>query len=175
MLTSLTGKREIIIHEAPRSEAKTCKDPISVVDSRQLAFLDPTGARAKLFDKTNKDRARVGDILLTTFKSGEQASGVILSIKGSAPHTSVLLRNNLTGVGMEMSVKVHSPLVQSMEVAQRTTKRKRRARIYYLRKPEHDVGSVQKVVDQYVRQRAMLTGGKPVHHRSRPGQRKGGR
>ncbi len=95
-LTDSTGKREIKIHEAPRSEARTCKDPISVVDRRQLATLDPTGARAKLFDKTNNDRARVGDVLLTTFKSGEQASGVILSIKGSAPHTSVLLRNNLT-------------------------------------------------------------------------------
>ena len=98
-------------------------------------------------------------------------SGVILSIKGSGgPHTSVLLRNNLTGIGMEMQVKVHSPLVQSMEIAQRGPKRKRRARIYYLRKPEHDLGSVQKVVDQYIRQRALLTGGWPSSRvgRSRP-------
>jgi ribosomal protein L19 len=165
-----SGRREIIIHESPRSEAETCKEPISVVDKSQLALLDPTGARSKLFDKTNKDRAKVGDILLATFASGEPVSGVILSIKGSGPHTSVLLRNNLTGVGMEMQVKVHSPLVQSMEIAQRAPKRKRRARIYYLRKPEHDMGSVQKVVDQYLRQRAMLTGGKPGSHfgRSRP-------
>ncbi|OCT45841.1 mitochondrial 54S ribosomal protein IMG1 [Cladophialophora carrionii] len=164
------GKREIVIHKSPRSEAETCKEPISVVDKSQLALLDPTGARAKLFDKTNKDRAKVGDILLATFTSGEPVSGVILSIKGSGPHTSVLLRNDLTGVGMEMQVKVHSPLVQSMEIAQRAPKRKRRARIYYLRKPEHDIGSVQKVVDQYLRQRAMLTGGKPGSQfgRSRP-------
>ncbi|EXJ60771.1 hypothetical protein A1O7_04924 [Cladophialophora yegresii CBS 114405] len=164
------GKREIVIHKSPRSEAETCKEPISVVDKSQLALLDPTGARTKLFDKTNKDRVKVGDILLATFASGEPVSGVILSIKGSGPHTSVLLRNNLTGVGMEMQVKVHSPLVQSMEIAQRAPKRKRRARIYYLRKPEHDIGSVQKVVDQYLRQRAMLTGGKPGSQfgRSRP-------
>ncbi|KAJ9617053.1 hypothetical protein H2200_000774 [Cladophialophora chaetospira] len=170
------GKREIVIHEAPRSEAETCKDPISVVDNSQLALLDPTGARAKLFDKTNKDRAKVGDVLLATFTSGEPVSGVILSIKGSGgPHTSVLLRNNLTGIGMEMQVKVHSPLVQSMEIAQRAPKRKRRARIYYLRKPEHDVGSVQKVVDQYLRQRAMLTGGKPGSQLGRFRSKKGKR
>ncbi|OQV06464.1 hypothetical protein CLAIMM_11026 [Cladophialophora immunda] len=169
------GKREIVIHRSPRSETETCKDPIAIVDSRQLALLDPTGARAKLFDKTNKDRAKVGDILLATFTSGEPVSGVILSIKGSGPHTSVLLRNQLTGIGMEMQIKVHSPLVQSMEIAQRAPKRKRRARIYYLRKPEHDIGSVQKVVDQYLRQRAMLTGGRPSSQLGRSRPKKGKR
>lgn len=59
-----------------------------------------------------------------------------------------------------MSIKVHSPLVQSMEVAQRSTKRRKRGRLYFLRKPEHDIGSVQKIVDQYLRERAMLTGRK---------------
>lgn len=133
---------------------------MSVVDKQQLAILDPTGARARLFDPSNDDRARVGDILLATFKSGEPFSGVIMSIKGSAPHTSVLLRNHLTRIGTEMSIKVYSPLVQSMEVAQKAAKRKRRARLYYLRKPKHDVGSVQKVVDQYLRQKAILQGGR---------------
>lgn len=61
---------------------------------------------------------------------------------------------------MEMDVKVFSPLVQSMEVAQKAVKRPRRARLYYMRKPKHDRGSVQKIVDQYLRQRAALTGGK---------------
>lgn len=129
-----------------------------------------------MFHKTNKDRAKVGDVLLATFTSGESVSGVILSIKGSGgPHTSILLRNNLTGIGLEMQVKVHSPLVKSMEIAQRAPKRKRRARLYYLRKPEHDVGSVQKVVDQYVRQRALLTGGKSGSRLGRPGPKKGKR
>ena len=58
-----------------------------------------------------------------------------------------------------MEIKIYSPLVQSMEVVQRTAKRKRRARLYYLRQPKHDVGSVQKVVDQYLRQKQLLMGG----------------
>jgi len=63
-------------------------------------------------------------------------------------------------VGTEMQIKVFSPLVRSMEIAQKTPKRKKRARLYYLRKPKHDVGSVQKVIDQYLRRRTILAGGK---------------
>lgn len=148
-----------MIYKPPVSAAKTCKDPVALIEQQQLSLLDPTGARSRLFSKTNPDRAKVGDILYTTFKSGEPFAGVILSIKGSGPHASVLLRNHLTKIAVEMSIKIYSPLVQSMEIAQRSPKRKRRARIYYMRKPEHDLGSVQKVVDQYLRQRALLTGG----------------
>lgn len=98
--------------------------------------------------------------MLATFQGGEPFSGVIISIKGSGPHKAVLLRNHLTAVGMEMSIKVYSPGVQSMEIVQRAPKRARRAKLTYLRKPSHDVGSVQKVVDQYLRERAMLSGKK---------------
>jgi ribosomal protein L19 len=113
-----------------------------------------------LFDSNNKDRAKPGDILLTTFRSGEPFSGVIMSIKGSGPHRAVLLRNHLTAVGTEMSIKVYSPTVQSMEIVQRATRRARRAKLTYLRKPKHDIGSVQRVVDQYLRERAALSGKK---------------
>jgi large subunit ribosomal protein L19 len=125
-----------------------------------MALLDPTGARKRLFDYKNPEGVKVGDILLTTFKSGEPFSGVVMSIKQRGVDTSVLLRNHLTRIGMEMQVKIFSPLVQSMEVAQKTLKRKRRARLYYLRKPEHDIGSVEKIVALYLRERALLTGGK---------------
>jgi large subunit ribosomal protein L19 len=155
-----TGKQKIIVHKRLPSAAAACKDPIAVVQASQMSLLDPTGARTRLFDPLNRDGAKVGDILLATFKTGEPFSGVIMSIKLRGVDTSVLLRNHLTRIGTEMSIKVYSPLVQSMEVAQKAVKRKRRARLYYLRKPKHDVGSVQKVVDQYLRQRALLTGGK---------------
>ena len=125
-----------------------------------------------MFDRKTPDSAKVGDILVTTFKTGEPFSGIILSIRDRGIHTSVLLRNHLTRIGAEMSVKVFSPLVQSMEVAQRAPKRKRRRRIFYMRQPRHDIGSVQKTVDQYLRQRAALTGGKLA---SQYGMRRGKR
>ena len=67
------------------------------------------------------------------FKNGDPFSGVCLSLRLRGVDTSFLLRNQLTRVGVEMSVKVFSPEVQSVEIVQRSEKRKRRARLYYLR------------------------------------------
>jgi ribosomal protein L19 len=148
------------VHPPPPSEVEQCKEPIKLIDAQQLARLDPTGARQRMFDRTNRDRPQPGDILHVTFKAGEPFSGVIMWIKGSGPHKSVMLRSQLTGVGMEMSIKIHSPEVQSMEIVKRAAKRARRNKLTYLRKPEHDQGSVQRTVDQYLRERAQLMGKK---------------
>ena len=152
-------KRKITIHEGPPSEKLACVEPIKHVDEAQMKLLDPTGARARLFDPKNPDGAKAGDILTVTFKTGEPFSGVALSVKWRGPHTSVLLRNQVTRIGTEMLCKVFSPAVQSMEIAQKATKRPRRARLYYLRKPKHDIGSVGKIVDEHQRRKAQLLGG----------------
>ena len=48
--------------------------------------------------------------------------------------TGILLRNQLTRVGVEMWVKIYSPTVVGIEVVQRRVgKRRGRARWYYLR------------------------------------------
>ena len=52
-----------------------------------------------------------------------------------------------------MWFKIYSPNVEGIEVVQRKEKRARRAKLYYLRQPRHDVGSVDGVVKQYLRQR----------------------
>lgn len=53
-----------------------------------------------------------------------------------------------------MWFKVYSPNVEGIEVVQRKERRARRARLYYMRQPKHDVGSVDNIVRQYQRQRA---------------------
>ncbi|RMZ76585.1 hypothetical protein DV737_g4763, partial [Chaetothyriales sp. CBS 132003] len=156
-------QREIVVHKPPASEREACKEPIKLVDGQQLSRLDPTGARSKLFDPANEHRAKPGDILLATFTSGEPFAGIVVAVKGSGPHKSVLLRNHLTRIGTEMLIKIHSPLVQSIEIAKRGTKRRKRARLYYLRQPKHDIGSVQGIVDQYLRERRALTGKQHAH------------
>lgn len=128
------------------------------VGNAQMPVLDPSGSRKRLFERENREGAKAGDILHVTFKFGEAFSGVILSVKQRGIDTSVLLRNHLTRVATEMQIKIFSPTVQSMEIVQKALKRKRRARLYYLRDPKHDVGSVDNVVAQYLRRRAVLTG-----------------
>lgn len=58
-----------------------------------------------------------------------------------------------------MWVKVFSPNVKGIEVVKRAEKRARRARLFYMRKPEHDRGSVERVVEQYLLQRRLVRSG----------------
>lgn len=57
-----------------------------------------------------------------------------------------------------MWYKIYSPSVEGIEVVQRKAKRARRARLTYMRKPKHDMGSVQNIVLQYQRSRGALRG-----------------
>lgn len=111
-----------------------CKDPVAAVSGRQMAMLDPTGERKALFDYRRSARSvKPGDIVRVTFKSGDPFSGVCLAIRLRGVDTSFLLRNQLTRVGVEMWIKAYSPNVEGVEIVQRTEKRKRRARLYYMR------------------------------------------
>ncbi|KAL1981916.1 hypothetical protein VTN96DRAFT_2045 [Rasamsonia emersonii] len=152
-------KKKLKIYPPPPSAAKICKDPVAAVEQSQMAVLDPTGERKALFDyRRNPRSVKPGDILRVTFKSGDPFSGVCLSIRLRGIDTAFLLRNHLTRVGVEMWIKVFSPNVESVEIVQRTEKRKRRARLYYMRQPKHDIGSVDNIVRNYLKQKSALTG-----------------
>ena len=58
-----------------------------------------------------------------------------------------------------MWVKIFSPVVRGIEVVKRAEKRARRARLYYMRKEKHDRGSVEGVVEEYLRQRRLVRSG----------------
>ncbi|KAF2841309.1 hypothetical protein M501DRAFT_1055447 [Patellaria atrata CBS 101060] len=141
---------------SPPSAHNICPTPLATITASQLSVLDPTGARTRLFAKTNPDAAKVGDVLLVRFRSGDPFAGVCLNIRRRGVDTAVLLRGNLTRVGVEMWVKVYSPNVEGVEVVQRRERRARRARLYYLRQPKHDIGSVENLVRQYNRRKAIL-------------------
>lgn len=122
------------IYPPPPTATVKCKDPVATVSENQLAALDPTGERRALFDYRRSRRSvKVGDIIRVTFKNGDPFAGVCLSIRLRGVDTACLLRNAFTKVGVEMWVKVFSPNVEGVEIVQRTEKRKRRARLYYMR------------------------------------------
>ena len=148
--------KKIPIYPQPPCPSRQCKDAIAALTKSQISLLDANGARTRLFTKENPDRAQVGDILLVRMKSGDPFAGVCLNIRRTGIDTAILLRNHLTRVGVEMWYKIYSPNVDGIEVVQRKEKRAKRARLYYMRKPRHDVGSVDNIVRQYQRQRAML-------------------
>lgn len=57
-----------------------------------------------------------------------------------------------------MWYKIYSPNVEGIEVVQRREKRARRARLTYMRKPKHDMGSVQNIVLAYTRSKGVMKG-----------------
>lgn len=144
------------VYPAKAPITKTCPDPVALVSNSQITKHDPSGARTRLFSRTNPECARVGDILLVRQRTGEPFAGVCINIRRRGVDTAILLRGQLTRVGVEMWFKVYSPLVEGIEVVQRAAKRARRARLTYMRKPKHDRGSVENVVRIYMRQKAAL-------------------
>jgi large subunit ribosomal protein L19 len=146
--------RRMKVIAPPPSVAALYREPIKALTDDQLRILDPTGARTALFSKTNPEAAKVGDILLVRLKTGDPFAGVCINIRRRGVDTGILLRNELTRVGVEMWYKIYSPNVEGIEVVQRKEKRARRARLTYMRKPKHDMGSVQGIVMQYQRSRA---------------------
>ncbi|CAD6452441.1 f1058cfe-ca47-4212-8be1-c39d71e98efe [Sclerotinia trifoliorum] len=162
--------RKIKTYPPPSSPAQKYKEPIKNLHAEQIAVLDPTGARTNLFSKTNPEAARVGDILLVRLKTGDPFAGVCINIRRRGVETGILLRNELTRVGVEMWYKIYSPNVEGIEVVQRKAKRARRARLTYMRKPKHDMGSVQNIVLQYQRTRGVL--GRPEGERRQTSKKK---
>lgn len=167
--------KEIPVFRAPPSARFACKDPVAVVNASQIATLDPTGKRSKLFSPRNPDAVKVGDVLLVRHKNGDPFAGVLISIRRRGVDSAILMRNTLTRVGVEMWYKIYSPNVKGIEVVQRRRKRARRARLTYMRYefivrvvaifnsqlilyrlPKHDLGSVENIVQRYVQERAAL-------------------
>ncbi|KAL2050860.1 hypothetical protein ABVK25_008921 [Lepraria finkii] len=145
----------------PPTPSARNKFPTPLIDwtAQHLKDIDPTGSRTRLFAKDNKDAPQPGDILLVTFKTGDPFSGVCLSIRRRGVDTGILLRNRLMMTGVEMWVKIYSPNVTAIEVVKRAEKRARRARLYYMRKPKHDRGSVEGEVEEYLKRRRLIRSG----------------
>ncbi|MCJ1287632.1 hypothetical protein MMC26_006984 [Xylographa opegraphella] len=178
--------KKIKTYPPPPSTHAKCPEPLATFTASQISLLDPRGSRTRLFSKTNPDSARVGDILLVRFKSGDPFAGVCINIRRRGVDTSILLRAQLTRIGTELWVKVYSPTVVGIEVVQRAERRARRARLYYMRyanatvgypadmiirersskrqaanmmvsrKPKHDRGNLSGTVDAYMRTRNLL-------------------
>ncbi|KAJ9154939.1 hypothetical protein NKR23_g2171 [Pleurostoma richardsiae] len=130
------------------------KDPLAAYHAEQIRKMDPTGARTRLFSKANPDSARVGDVLMvTTRRAAEPFSGVCISVRRRGIETAILLRGQLTKVGVEMWFKVYSRNVVGIEIIKRKEKRARRARLTFMRKPKHDMGSVDHLVQAWRRSR----------------------
>lgn len=131
-------------------------NPMPVLRQQQIEALDPTGARTRLFSKAHADSAKVGDVLMVTTKAGEPFAGAFLQIRRRGADTAILLRGQLMKLSVEMWFKIYSPTVTAIDIIWRRPKRARRARLTYMRKPKHDMGSVEHLVLAWKKERYAL-------------------
>ena len=129
-----------------------------------IASLDPTGARTALFSKSRPDRAKVGDVLMVTTHRGEPFAGALMQIRRRGVDTAIQLRGNLMKTGVEMWFKIYSPALMGIDIIWRRPKRARRARLTYLRKKKHDMGSVDHLVWAWKRERSQLRSSNKGRH-----------
>ncbi|KAF3926661.1 hypothetical protein ABW21_db0201356 [Orbilia brochopaga] len=151
-------RKRIRVHPSPAPAPP--KNALQKFTTTQLKTLDPKGARTRLFSRANKDAIRPGDTLQVRFRDAntEPFAGVLLNIRRRGLDTAFLLRNHLTRIGVEMWHKLYSPKIAGIDLIQRKERRARRAKLYYMRKPKHDVGSVEGVVTRWKKNRLMFGG-----------------
>ncbi|EKJ78725.1 hypothetical protein HYE67_006992 [Fusarium culmorum] len=167
------------VHPRVPSIRSTHPDPMPALLEKQITKLDPTGARTRLFSREHADSAKVGDVLMVTTKSGEPFAGAFLQIRRRGQDTAIQLRGQMMKVGVEMWFKIYSPTVTGIDIIWRRPKRARRARLTYMRKPKHDMGSVDQMVFAWKKERYTLRSrasqtGRPVgkQHAKILGQKK---
>ncbi|KAF3927202.1 hypothetical protein ABW20_dc0104567 [Dactylellina cionopaga] len=137
------------------------KNVLALFTATKLNRLDPKGHRQRLFSRHNKDAILPGDILQVRFTdpNTEPFAGVLINIRRRGLDTAFLLRNHLTRVGVELWYKLYSPKIAGIDLVQRRERRARRAKLYFMRKPKHDMGSVEGIVGRWKKNRMLFGGG----------------
>ncbi|CDR40396.1 CYFA0S05e00320g1_1 [Cyberlindnera fabianii] len=135
--------RTINVFEPLRAQSKT-----SVLDhfkSTQKKRLDPTSWRENLISPSSPDRIRTGDVLrvMYTSRSIPPFVGQVIAVSKKGLDASITLRNNISKIGVEVKVKVYSPLIQRVDVVRRPHQYKKRNRQYYIRETRLDVGDLE--------------------------------
>lgn len=137
-----------VYESTPRLLAKH-ETPVGLINSAQLAQLDPTGWRHSLVDKQSEKCLRPGDIVRVLKSDRTHFSGMVIAIKRNGPATNFVLRNKVAGLGVESRYMLYSPGIEKIELMRRPNKMKRRAKLYYVRgSAKHDVGDLETEIKQ---------------------------
>ena len=92
----------------------------------------------KTQEKENAPDIRTGDIVNVSKwivegkkKRVQKFKGTVIKVQKNSSRKSFTVRKIVDGIGVEKSFLIHSPLVEGVEIIQRS--KVRRARLYYLR------------------------------------------
>ncbi|KAG7880592.1 hypothetical protein KL905_002566 [Ogataea polymorpha] len=109
----------------------------------QYKKLDPSGEKRKLIDRSNPERLRSGDIVSVFYKNQKPVNGTIIMVKRSGIASAILLRNKITGLGVEVNVPIFNPNVMRIDILRRPASYRPRNRHYYIRNSRLDVKEIK--------------------------------
>ena len=128
--------------DVPAEEASAAEEePAEAVSTAKLEELSPAEIELNFEKSQLKDDVppfRPGDTVVVSVKvkEGERTrlqafEGVVMHIKNAGLNSSFIVRKISSGIGVERTFQVHSPIIDSIKVKRKGDVRK--AKLYYLR------------------------------------------
>lgn len=108
----------------------------------QYDKFDKTGSKRKALSLQNSERIRADDIVTVVYKNQKPVTGQVIMVKRAGINSTILLRNKITGMGVEMNIPVYHPNIIRLDIIRRPIAYKPRNRHYYIRNSRLDVGEI---------------------------------
>lgn len=112
------------------------------IKQAQYNKFDKTQAKRTAISLSNPERIRAEDVVTVVYKNQKPVTGQVLMVKRSGLNSTILLRNKITGLGIEMNIPIFHPNITRLDVIRRPIKYKPRNRHYYIRNSRLDVGEI---------------------------------
>ncbi|ODV93635.1 hypothetical protein PACTADRAFT_35394 [Pachysolen tannophilus NRRL Y-2460] len=142
-----TQTKTIKVYEPLPNAHKDGKPLMDVIRADQYKKLDPSGIKQKLLDSKNPTRLRSGDIVRINYKNNIKPSitGMIIALNRAGLESNLLLRNQVTKIGVELRVSVFNPIIERIDILRKPMTYRPRNKLYYIRNNRLDVGDLENV------------------------------
>lgn len=139
--TAVAGAQKMQVYE-PLPALRNGRSLMEFIKEGQYNKFDKSGAKRKSLSLQNPERIRSADIVTVVYKNQKPVTGQVIMVKRSGLNSTILLRNKITGLGVEMNIPVYHPNILRLDIVRRPANYKPRNRHYYIRNSRLDVGEI---------------------------------
>ncbi|CCH42775.1 50S ribosomal protein L19 [Wickerhamomyces ciferrii] len=128
----------------PLTQTNT-KPVLDIYKEQCFEKLDPEGWRRALLKFKSPTEIKTGDVIRVVYNTRAipPFMGQIIGISRGGVEASVVLRNNITKLGVEMRIKIFSPLISRIDIVKKPLKRKPGRKHYFIKGTKLDVKDLE--------------------------------
>ncbi|ODQ65252.1 hypothetical protein NADFUDRAFT_46971 [Nadsonia fulvescens var. elongata DSM 6958] len=134
-------KKIIPIYRAYPSLINKGENIVKVTEQKYVDKFDPNNIRRDLIRRNSQNRINVGDIVRVTNKDNSSFTGMCLAIRRAGLGSTVLLRNQIKKMGIDMRFSIFNPKHIKVEIVRKSAKKYKTEKIYYVKGIKGDVKS----------------------------------